>query len=103
MMLWPTAGNPPHVGHVLCKQCAVPPPPIFTFVYSLVFLQALLTQKKASTNWKRRNHSTTVRMICRNNDLLSREILPRMKSVKTAPNARVVIFGKAQTDEDGII
>ena len=26
-----------------------------------------------------------------------------MKSVKTALNARVVIFGKAQTDEDGII
>ena len=44
-----------------------------------------------------------LRMICRKNDLLHQEISPRVKSVKTAPNACVVIFGKAQTDEDGII
>ena len=25
-----------HVGHVLCKQCTFPPPPILTFIFLLV-------------------------------------------------------------------
>ena len=62
-----------------------------------------MDQKKTSTNWKTKNRSATVRMMCRDNDLLCQEILPRMESVKTALNARGVFFGKVQTDEDGII
>ena len=94
-----------HVGHVLCKQCAVPPPAdfdlrIFTcFSYRLSWIRRI----QVPIGRQLKNRSTTVRTICHNNDLLRREISPRTKSVKTALNACVVIFGKAQTDEDGII
>ena len=71
--------------------------------FCLLLLWTQLDQNKSSTNWKTKNRSTTVYMICSNNDLLQREMLPRMKSGKVALNSCVVIFGKAQTDEDGII
>ena len=35
--------------------------------------------QKTSTNWKTENRSTTVHTICHTNDLLRREISPRMK------------------------
>ena len=89
-----------HVGHVLCKQCAVPPPPILIYVFSLVSPTGLAGSEEDKYQLE---DKTTVHKICQNNDLLHREISPRMKLVKTALNARVVIFGKAQTDEDGII
>ena len=59
-----------HVGHVLCKQCAVLLPPILTFVFSLVSHTGLAGSEEDSTNWKTKNRSTTVRTICCNNDLL---------------------------------
>ena len=71
--------------------------------FSLFLLQAQLDQKKTNTDWTAKNRYKTVSKICDKNDWLRREILLRMKLVKTALNARVVIFGKAQTDEDGII
>ena len=88
------------MGHALCKQCAVPPPPILIYVFSLVSPTGLAGSEEDKYQLE---DKTTVHKICQNNDLLRREISPRMKLVKTALNARVVIFGKAQTDEDGII
>ena len=70
--------------------------------FRLFLLQAQLDQK-TNTDWTAKNRYKTVCKISDNNDLLRREISLRMKLVKTALNARVVIYGKAQTDEDGII
>ena len=74
-----------------------------TFVFLLVSPTGSGRLEQDKYQLKTNKPSIAVYMICDNNDLLHREISPRMKSVKTALNARVVIFGKAQTGKDGII
>ena len=44
--------------------------------------------------------SVTQHMVCGNNNSLCREMSVRMKQVEL--NARVVLFGKVETDKDGI-
>ena len=83
-------------------MCGSAPADFELSYFCLFLLQFQLDQKKTSTN-RKTNPSTTVRMICGNNDLLRQEISLRMKLVKTILNAYVVIFGLEQTDKDGII
>ena len=64
-------------------------------------MRASLDQSKTSTKQKTKKPSQTRHMICGNNYSLSRNVGANEAS-KIAVNVRVVIFGKVQTDKDGI-
>ena len=60
-----------------------------------------MDQSKTSTKQKTKKPSVTRHMICGNNNLLLRNFGANEAS-RIVVNARVVIFGKVQTDKDGI-
>ena len=91
------------MGHVQLQQYGFCARLIFPSYFCLFLLQASLDQSKTSTKQKTKKPSVTQHTICDNKQLfaLSKHVGAN-EAGKVVVNARVVIFGKVQTDKDGI-
>ena len=88
------------MGHVQLQQYGFCARLIFPLYFRLFLLRASLDQSKTSTKQKTKKPSQTRHTICGNNYSLLRNVGANEAS-KIAVIARVVIFGKVQTDKDG--
>ena len=84
------------MGHVQLQQYGFRARLIFPSYFRLFLLRASLDQSKTSTKQK------TQAPICGNKLFALSRNVGANEASKIAVNARVVIFGKVQTDKDGI-